>query len=346
MRLGRSDPTLGSDEGLPAVSQDHALAGTLEPVLRHACRGHLSPVRWFHATWQHGGAGTGFAEWTAPSGDEIPCVVKVPVSYPEYMWTKRLGLTHQTEWDRSEPMSLPTPRVLAGGFELGGYDFAWLVMEKLPGNPIGAHPMEASDLWDLFETTAEFHAAAILERPIDPSKRRPEQDWSALLDRAERQCQAMTTDEDRWTDAIRRTRGCLGTLVSAWEARPIDTWCHRDVHAHNAMRRRHADGARGKLVLIDLARIAPGCWIEDALYLERLCWGHPGALCGVDPLATLAQTREGIGLPVDPSDFALADVRRVLMAATSPAFTRTQGDPVYLSAALTRLEGLLPAVGG
>jgi hypothetical protein len=34
------------------------------------------------------------------------------------------------------------------------------------------------------------------------------------------------------------------------------------------------------------------------------------------------------------------------MAATSPAFSRTQGDPLYLKAALERLERLLPVVVG
>ena len=98
--------------------------------------------------------------------------------------------------------------------------------------------------------------------------------------------------------------------------------------------------------MIDLARVAPGCWIEDALYLERLCWGREDTLCGVDPVTTLAQARHALGLPADAEDLALADVRRVLMAATSPAFSRTQGDPLYLKAALERLERLLPVVLG
>jgi hypothetical protein len=113
------------------------------------------------------------------------------------------------------------------------------------------------------------------------------------------------------------------------------------------MRRKAADGeGRGALALIDLARVAPGCWIEDALYLERLCWGRDGVLCGVDPLMTLAKARRVQGLPASDEDMALADVRRVLMAATSPAFSRTQGDPMYLRAALERLERLLPTVCG
>ena len=105
-----------------------SLASALEPQLRDACRGHLGKVSWFKADWQHGGAGTGFSTWRA-NGDgghprEIPCVVKLPVGYSEYFWTKRLGLVHPNDWDEPRWKAMPTPRVLAAGFELPGYDLA------------------------------------------------------------------------------------------------------------------------------------------------------------------------------------------------------------------------------
>jgi len=332
------------------MTEGQALASTLEPVLRDACRGHLSPVRWFKATWQHGGAGTGYAEWTTAlgGGRTIECVVKFPVGYAEYAWTKHLGLTHEHDWDTPDALNLPTPRVLAGGFDLGSYDFAWLVMEKFPGMPLGGHKMDAGDIWNLFETTAEFHAAAVLDRPVDPVAPAAEHDWAELLDRAMREIteKAILDAGDGWPAALKRAEKALPALLDRWNARTLDTWCHRDVHAHNAMRRAPTQGGRGPLALIDLARVAPGCWIEDALYLERLCWGREDTLCGVDPVTTLAQARHALGLPADAEDLALADVRRVLMAATSPAFSRTQGDPLYLKAALERLERLLPVVLG
>jgi hypothetical protein len=331
------------------MNDGHALVSTLEPVLRDACRGHLSPVRWFEAIWQHGGAGTGFAEWTTARGRTIECVVKFPVGYPEYAWTKRLGLTSEEGWDAPDAVNLPTPRVLAGGFELGSYDFAWLVMERFPGVPLGAHAMDAGDIWSLFETTARFHAAAVLEQAVDSERPARSHDWEGLLERATREMDGayLADGLDGWPDALARAREVLPDLAARWNARPIDTWCHRDVHAHNAMRRAVEDGGgRGALALIDLARVAPGCWIEDALYLERLCWGRDEVLQGVDPLVTLAKARRTQGLPAPDEDMALADVRRVLMAATSPAFSRTQGDPMYLRAALERLERLLPTVCG
>lgn len=329
------------------MTEGHAFASMLEPVLRGVCRGRLSPVRWFKAIWQHGGAGTGYAEWTTAAGGTIPCVVKFPVGYAEYAWTKRLGLTAERDWDSPEATGLPTPRVLAGGFELGSYDFAWLVMERFPGLPLGAQRMDATDVWALFETTAAFHAAAVLERPVDPECP-VEHDWVSLVERARRTAAegGLVEGGSAWVRALGRVLPVLPGLLERWESRRADTWCHRDVHAHNAMRREASGGGRGPLALIDLARVAPGCWIEDALYLERLCWGREETLCGVDPVTTLARARRSLGLPADDDDLALADVRRVLMAATSPAFSRTQGDPVYLGAALERLDRLLPGVGG
>lgn len=330
------------------MNQGNALASTLEPALRDACRGHLSPVNWFEATWQHGGAGTGFAIWTTAKGQPIECVVKLPVGYPEYAWTKRLGLTGEADWDSPDALALPTPRVLAGGFELGSYDFAWLVMERFPGMPVGAGKMDAGDVWAIFETTAEFHAAAILEEPVHQAKPPSRHDWDALLDRACREIEGAFLPDglEGWPEALERARDAWPGLTERWHHRPLDTWCHRDVHAHNAMRRRADQGGRGPMALIDLARVAPGCWIEDALYLERLCWGRDDALCGVDPVITLSKARRALGLPANDDDLALADVRRVVMAATSPAFSRTQGDPIYLKAALERLLRLLPAVCG
>lgn len=80
--------------------------------------------------------------------------------------------------------------------------------------------------------------------------------------------------------------------------------------------------------------------------MERLFWGREDQLCGIDPLTTLAATRESIGLPADRDEIELAQVRRTLMAASVPSFLRTESDPVYLKAALSTLERLLPVFFG
>jgi len=49
---------------------------------------------------------------------------------------------------------------------------------------------------------------------------------------------------------------------------------------------RGEDSTRGRAgcVLIDLAEAGPGHWVEDGVYLERLFWGRPGLLHGVEVL--------------------------------------------------------------
>lgn len=331
-----------------------ALASTLDPHLHKACHGRLGKISWFRATWQHGGAGTGFSTWSLPDREcghrEIPCVVKMPIGYSEYFWTKRLGLIHPDQWDEPGSLAMPTPRVLAAGFELGGYDLAWVVMERFDNPPLAMEKTESS-MWEMFETAAEFHAAAILEKPIDLAQMKPPQDWAGMVEKGLVALQDHDVEEkDRWIKALEQTTRCLDTLIERWVGREIDTWCHHDLHPHNAMRRVMGKGdtgaddpnIHGHCALIDLALVEPGSWVEDALYMERLFWGREEQLCNIDPLTTLGATRQAIGLPAGDDAFELAEVRRVLMAASSPAFLRTEGDRIYLKAALSVLERLLP----
>jgi len=325
------------------VTEEQAtLAQSLAPVLRDQCAGHLGPISWFKATWQHGGASTGFAEWTCHDGTTIDCVVKLPVGYAEYQWTKRLGLTATDQWNSSSAAAIPTPRVLAAGFELGSYDFAWIVMEKFQGLPTSHTPTPQS-VWELFETCAEFHAAAITLAPIEPERTPTSPDWAALIQRGLKALEDNDVEhKDRWIRALHETNERLDDLTDEWDQREINTWCHHDLHGGNAMRRAPLNGSAGRTVLIDLAMVQPGHWLEDALYLERLAWGHEAELLqGIEPLDTLAKARAFIGLPVGDDHHRLAQVRRTLMAASTPAFLRTEGTPTHLRAALGHLERAL-----
>ena len=329
--------------GLLLLEHEHrSLASALEPELRDACAGHLGEISWFTATWAHSGAGTGFSTWTIPGRDPIECVVKFPVGYREYTWTKRLGLVHAHDWERSETLALPTPRVLAGGYELGGYDFAWLVMEKFKNPPL-ASSLDKQSLWEIFEACAEFQARAVLEELVDPNRAPADPDWGAEIQTAIENIHTRAIKEpERWTRALERTLGAIDNLGARWRSRDIDSWCHHDLHARNAMRRiSHNPEVHGRCALIDLALVAPGSWIEDALYLERLHWGREDHLFGLDPVETLGRCREALGLPVGDDAQELAAVRRVLTAARCPNYTQTEGDPVYLRAALERLESHL-----
>ena len=235
---------------------------------------------------------------------------------------------------------MPTPRVLAGGYELGGYDFAWIVMEKFKNPPL-ASGLDGQTLWEIFETAAEFQERAVLEEIIDPTRAPTEPDWSAEIQRAIRNVEARALPEpERWTRALDRAGRRIDDLARRWDERPIDAWCHHDLHARNAMRRiSHNPEVHGRCVLIDLAMVAPGSWIEDALLLERLYWGRADKLCGLDPVETLGRCRRTLGLPADEESIALAGVKRVLSATRCPNFTTTEGDPAYLNAALELLEG-------
>ncbi|MEQ8770806.1 MAG: phosphotransferase [Phycisphaerales bacterium] len=313
-------------------------------MLRDMCGGRLGEISWFRATWQHGGAATGYSTWTTNEGRSIDCVVKLPVGYTEYFWTKRLGLVSEADWDSDDAMTLPTPRVLAAGFELGGYDFAWIVMERLAGPPMASNPT-SQGMWEIFETAAEFHAAAITEQSIAPERAPEPPDWASLIAKARKAVAENDLDDTaRWVSALERAAAIEPDLRAQWASRDIDTWCHLDLHGRNAMRRQSPDPEHpGHCVLIDLAMVRPGSWVEDALYLERLYWGHEEMLCGVDPVSSLARAREFNGLPVGEGYDRLADLRRVLMAASVPAFLGREGDRKYLAHAVELLERLLPA---
>lgn len=324
-----------------------SLGQALGPVLRNVCGGRLGEVSWFRATWQHGGAATGYATWDLGNGKTVECVVKLPVGYTEYFWTKRLGLVSASDWDSDDALTLPTPRVLAGGFELGGYDFAWLVMERLAGPPVASNPTPQS-MWEIFESAAEFHAAAITEQSIVPERAPDPPDWGSLIAKARRVVSENDLEHaDRWSSLLTRVEAIEPALRAQWAARDIDTWCHLDLHGRNAMRRASPDPDHpGHCVLIDLAMVRPGNWIEDALYLERLHWGHEEILCGVEPVTALARAREFNGLPLGEGYERLADLRRVLMAASVPAFLGREGDRKYLAHALECLDRLLPVFEG
>jgi len=333
--------------GIEIQEDQSSLGQALGPVVRDVCGGRLGEISWFRATWQHGGAATGFSTWSQAGSPPIECVVKLPVGFTEYFWTKRLGLTDPRRWDSEEAAALPTPRVLAAGFELGGYDLAWVVMERLKGPPLAVNPTTQS-VWEIFETAAEFHAAAITERPIEPERTPASPDWVGLIEASRRAVEDNALEPmDRWAAALDHAARVAPDLRDRWEERDIDTWCHLDLHGRNAMRRASPDPDHpGRCVLIDLAMVRPGNWVEDALYLERLSWGHEDLLCGVDPVEALARARAFIGLSVGEGYAGLADLRRVLMAASAPAFLNTEGDRQYLGATLGRLEGLLPRVCG
>lgn len=322
---------------------DH-LAHALGPVLQRQLEPHLGEISWFRSTWQRGGAATGYSTWTDADGESFEVVVKFPVSWQEYRWTTRLGLLEGDSWSKRDASMLPTPRVAAAGAELGSYDFAWLIVERFRGHPLSGE-ISAEGLRGLIDAAVEFQARAATASPVDA--RPPRKDWRKLIERGrDRLGESGIEHEQRWRTILRDVLRVLPSLERAWEGRVCRDWCHGDMHPGNAMRRVGSDGSALRWVLIDLGLVHTGHWVEDAVYLERLFWGHDDRLCGVDPVGTMAAARRAAGLDSNGDHRTIANLRRALMAACVPAFLEGEGLPRYVNAALERLESLLPELAG
>jgi hypothetical protein len=300
-------------------------------MLIEACDGRLSNIQWFRSAWQAGGASTGFAKFTLPDDRTVDAVVKLPVGPTEHRWTTSLG-------SDGSPCTV-TPRTLASGMQVGGHDLAWLVLEKLHGQPLSAH-FNLQGVQDLLSAAVDWYAHASSVRPIEPIL--TPKDWAALIAKGRDVIhQHGIAEEQRWNAAIRQVQRALPDLIARWEARPINTWCHGDLHPGNAMRR---ESEPASCVLIDLALVHPGHWVEDAVYLERLFWAKPELLHGIKPVSFVAKLRRDRGLPCGEDYSMLAHIRRTLMAASVPAFLTHEGHPKYVHAALEMLEKTLPLV--
>jgi aminoglycoside phosphotransferase (APT) family kinase protein len=343
------DASAGED---PRAGGARSLAASLEPQLLEACRGRLGPITWFRTDWQRGGAATGSASWHPDGGEtgdaavavgagaangDGKAVVKVPVHPRELRWLRRL------QADRPAAV----PRLLASGDSLGGYDLAWVAIEHLPVGPLANH-WQAAFMPLLAEAAASFGAAAA-SASVPPEPIRERHDWPHLLATARRHVKDLRLAEPKaWNGRLRTVEQRLPALLQEWaDRRPVE-WIHGDLHPANAMSREAIaleDGvARGEVCLIDFAEIRSGHWVEDAVYFERLHWSVPDRLKGHPPLRAIAAARKARGLDNGPDPSRLAAIRRLLMAATAPAFAKTEGHPAYLEACRRRLEESLASL--
>jgi Ser/Thr protein kinase RdoA (MazF antagonist) len=326
----------------PANYDGRSLGESLGPALIHHCQGRLRDLAWFRSSWQRGGAATAFGEWLGNDGRPHHVMVKLPVGPTEFRWTTQLA-QHAAELG-------PTPHVLASGTALAGYDLAWLVIERLDGHTL-THGWCRESLEDLLRAVARMQARAAAISPVSGHPSDP--DWDAMLHRAREIIRESPLPEaQHWKESERHVRRLLPTLAAKWAHRPIDTWCHGDLHPGNAMWRvatphqgtLNGHGPQRDCVLIDLALVHPGNWVEDAVYLERQYWGHADHLFGAHTVSLLGKYRRELGLPTEGDYGALANLRRVLMAACAPLWLAGEGNPKYLHAALETIDRLLPQV--
>ena len=294
----------------------------LEPVLRRACNDRLGEVTWFRTDWQRGGALTGYAHYHADDDREHEVVVKLPVPPAERRWLERLQAGDDV-----------APVLYAHGESLNGYDMAWVVMERLAHGPLGATWQGAAfDL--LIEAAGRFYAAAEAH-PLTGTPR--EVDWPKVCDQARRAVRTHSlADGQRWNNALKKAQKKLKDWLAVWNDRPIQNWCHGDLHLGNGMTRTPAP--QGPALLIDYAQTRPGHWVEDAVYFEHLFWGRRERLEGRKLCRQLAHERKNPGLKVDEHWPQLAGVKRALLAMATPTTLDAAGDPTYVAGALQVLE--------
>ena len=264
----------------------------LGPVLQEVCGGRLAAISWFRADWQRGGALTGYSIFTE-DGRKAPVVVKLPVPPVELHWLGRLQAAADV-----------VPRVYAAGETLGGYDMAWVVMERLQHGPLGsAWGGREFDL--LVEVAGRFYAAGGPTEGGGTERR----DWIAIAQLSRRAVQEQSLPETaRWKEALKKAQKTLPVWLERWNSRPRRDYCHGDLHFGNAMTRVPAPA--GPAILLDFAEVHPGHWVEDAVYLEHLYWGSPQRLGPHKPARDLAQQRKKLGLTVESDWHELANIKR------------------------------------
>jgi Ser/Thr protein kinase RdoA (MazF antagonist) len=253
-------------------------------------------------------------------------VVKFPVPPQERRWLEQLQPDRQQIGD-------VVPRLLDSGKELGGYDLAWVVMERLPHGPLDSH-YQGNEVDLLIEALGRFHAAAS-HCPVDRPPR--DEDWPAIMRKARKACQTQQLPHNqRWHKALKAVQKKLKAMLKTWSDRPVDHWCHGDVHFANAMTR--SEPPHGPALLFDLAEVHAGHWIEDAVYFEHLFWGHDDRIGHRDVVKELAEQRKQLGLDVDAQWPRWAGVRRMLIAAAAPAYLQHRGNHRHLDHCLNLLE--------
>ncbi len=320
----------------------HDLGMQLEPMLLAACDDRLGEVRWFRTGWQRGGAATAYAVLDGGSDAARDVVVKFPVPPREYRTLVGLDAT-----------SAPTPRLVFHGTELGNLEMAWVVMERLPGEPLRATPDKRA-FQHITVAAAGFYKHAGELWPIE--HHREPWDWEEMLSRARETAKTNGfVNGQHWSKVIHDVQRQLAPILAEWTAREINCWCHGDLHLGNAMlrpadspwcSRPAADGdqaPKAECVLVDFGEVHPGHWVEDAIYLERVHWAAPELLKKAKPVSMIARARREAGLSTDDDYARLGQIRRLLMASCVPALRR-ENHPTYLEAALAVVEKTLPLV--
>lgn len=272
----------------------------------------------FRTVWQHGGAATAWVKCVETQRDGM---VKLPVKAWERRWHRRIRESRDPDL---------APDLFAIGDTIGNVDFAWIVMERIRGNPLHQVP-DAHSVEQACEAFARFQKAS---RPFAVQRRPAPAGWLKQIEQTRKSLQALPQDlAVSWRDALDALAKYHDEAIAAWRYRPIKGWVHGDAHLGNILRTE-----QDEVHLIDFAEVRAGHWVEDAIALERPLWQRPELLSNTDPVDMMAGYRRHLGLPVRAEDGRLAAIRRTLLAATAPAWSRTEGGFSGLRSTLKVLE--------
>jgi len=313
---------------VPTAANDR-IGTALAPALSAACDERISDIHWFRTDWQRGGAVTGHTTWRDDDGRGHLAVVKMPVPPQELRWLRRL----QADQHDHGPI---VPKLFASGEAIGGYDLAWVIMEKLKFGPLDGQ-WDGAEFDLMIDVAGRFYAAA----ETYPARAEPRHEpWADYLKRARQTIRANGMgDSQKWNAALKAFQKKLKKLSKVWDDRDTAHWCHGDLHFGNAMT--HTAPPAGPALLFDLARIHPGHWIEDAIYFEHLFWSQPHRLKGRNLVKQLAAERKKRGLKFEPHWPVLADIRRALVAAVAAADPVRLASSAHMHASLNMLEQTL-----
>ncbi len=356
---GKGDAAEPAEKTEVAHDAPPMFGAALEPVLHRACGGKLSAVSWFRTDWQRGGALTGYATFTDGDGRKNPVVVKLPVPPIEREWLVRLS--HEAlQKTKSAGAILPgaggvTPKVFAHGEALNGYDLAWVVMEHVQHGPLG-NAWHGREFDLLVEAAGVFYAVAD-RTPLPIDAQPAHRDWDDILRRARKTVKSRDWPHGQaWKNALKHAGKHLDNWRQRWDQRDFTGWLHGDLHLGNAMSRTPpphpptpevgssdletaGETPAHSAVLLDLACVRPGHWVQDAVYCEHLYWSRRKCLGGRKLVSLIAKARRSHGLDVGGNWSELADLKRKLLAMATPVtFADHHGTTAHLDAALALLS--------
>ncbi|SEJ66428.1 phosphotransferase [Demequina mangrovi] len=203
----------------------------------------------------------------------------------EHVWLPRLA----EGWT----FAAPVPARLGGPSE--ELPWAWAVVPWLPGVPAYTAPLSRAGARALGRALAELHAPAPPEAPRNPFRSTP------LAERAERfddRIERLLATGLTLDDELARQQFHLG----AAQRRPLEVWCHLDLHGANVL---SADGALGGILdwgdlgVADPATDLGQAWcLVGSSRMRDLLDGYDDAITPLDEGAMLRVRAEALAYAV------------------------------------------------